>query len=181
MTTFDPASFVSSPAPGRDCGTCTLCCKVFDVPVLEKKAGEWCRHCMPGKGCGIHETRPDHCRAFHCFWMLAPFLGEEWKPEKAKFVITIDPVSQFMLVQVDPAQPTAWKRPPYYAQLKRWSMANIQRGRQVVVFVNRNATVILPGKDVALGEMTADDRIFITKRAVLGGFELNAEKRKATA
>ncbi|MCA0425576.1 MAG: hypothetical protein LCH61_20085 [Proteobacteria bacterium] len=176
---LDPATFVSKPAPGRDCGTCTLCCKVFDVPVLEKKAGEWCSHCLPGKGCAIHATRPDHCRAFHCFWMLAPFLGPEWKPEKAKFVITIDPATQFMLVQVDPAQAGSWKREPYYSQFKKWSLANLQRGRQVVVFVNKAATVILPNKDVPLGEIGPDERIFITKRPVLGGFDLEAEKRKA--
>ena len=37
---LDPAATVSAPAPGRSCGTCTLCCKVFDVPALEKLAGQ---------------------------------------------------------------------------------------------------------------------------------------------
>ena len=51
---LNPAEFASQPAPGRECGACTLCCKVFDVPVLEKPAGQWCKHCLPGRGCGIH-------------------------------------------------------------------------------------------------------------------------------
>ena len=91
--TYDPAAFVSTPAEGRSCGTCTLCCKVFDVPSLEKPAGQWCKHCLPGRGCGIHETRPQHCRAFHCMWMTAPWLADEWKPERAKFVLTTDPAT----------------------------------------------------------------------------------------
>ena len=71
----------TSVVPGRSCGTCTLCCKVFPVPDLAKPAGKWCQHCQPGKGCRIHETRPEVCRKFFCGWMVSPGLGPEWKPE----------------------------------------------------------------------------------------------------
>ena len=27
----------------RECGSCTLCCKVFDVPPMDKKLSVWCR------------------------------------------------------------------------------------------------------------------------------------------
>ena len=27
------------PAPGKSCGSCTMCCKVYPVPVLAKPAG----------------------------------------------------------------------------------------------------------------------------------------------
>lgn len=39
-----PETFVAQPAPGRACGACTLCCKVYDVPAVESVAGQWCRH-----------------------------------------------------------------------------------------------------------------------------------------
>ena len=58
------------PAPGRECGTCTLCCKLIAVTALEKPPGTWCPHCVRGKGCGIYETRPAECRTFYCHWML---------------------------------------------------------------------------------------------------------------
>src|SRR5258708_27094970 len=37
--------------PGRECGSCTLCCKVYNIPEIGKAAGKWCKHCTPGKGC----------------------------------------------------------------------------------------------------------------------------------
>jgi len=178
VTALDPTQFASTPAPGRDCGTCALCCKVYDVPVLEKPAGQWCRHCQPGKGCGIHETRPDHCRAFHCLWMLAPFMGPEWKPDRARFVLTLDPVTRFLLVQLDPAQPAAWKKEPYYSQFKRWSAAGLEQGRQVVVFHNRALTVVLPDRDVDLGVLEADERVRLNKRVTLLGPQYSVEKVK---
>ncbi len=83
-----PETFVAQPAPGRACGACTLCCKVYDVPAVESVAGQWCRHTKAGQGCAIHATRPDHCRAFHCLWMTESWLGPEWKPDRAKMVLT---------------------------------------------------------------------------------------------
>jgi len=53
----------------RYCGSCTLCCLVLDIPELDKKAGEWCKHCTE-EGCSIHEERPDVCKGFNCLWRL---------------------------------------------------------------------------------------------------------------
>lgn len=156
---LDPSEHVSEPAPGRACGSCTLCCKVFDVPSLEKPAGTWCRHCKPGRGCGIHETRPTHCRSFHCLWMTQAWLGPEWKPDRAKMVLTVDPATQFLFVQVDPGVPNAWKAAPFYANLKQWAAGAAARGRHVVVFLNKSATVVLPDRDVPLGPLGPGDRI----------------------
>lgn len=173
--TLDPTQFASTPAPGRDCGACALCCKVYEVPVLEKPMGEWCRHCTPGRGCAIHLSRPEHCRAFHCFWMLAPFLGPEWKPDRARFVLTIDPSTQFLFCQLDPRQPQAWKKAPYYAQLKQWAAAGLNNGRLVMVFLNKAVTVVLPDKDVALGVPKEGQRVLLERTPrVGGGFDFNA-------
>src|SRR4029450_3980750 len=74
--------------PGRTCGTCTLCCKVYPVvPDLDKPRSVWCPHCVAGKGCGIHVKRPNICRTFFCNWLLDEALGPEWKPERCKFVL----------------------------------------------------------------------------------------------
>jgi hypothetical protein len=164
MTTLDPTTIIAKAAPGRECGTCTLCCKVFDVPSLNKPMGKWCQHCTPGKGCGIHDTRPEHCRAFNCAWMTESWLGPEWKPERCKFVLTIDPVTHFLLVQLDPGAPNAWKAEPFYAQLKRWSAAAAEKGHHVIVFLNRSATVVLPDKDVPLGVIENGERIVTRQR-----------------
>ncbi|MCP8938734.1 hypothetical protein NK718_09430 [Alsobacter sp. SYSU M60028] len=160
---LDPAQFVSQPAPGRDCGTCTLCCKVYDVPSLEKPAGVWCGHCQPGRGCGIHATRPQHCRSFHCLWMTESFLGPEWKPERCKFVMSVDPASRNLLIQLDPGHPAAWKAQPYLAQIRRWAIAALNEQRHVIVFLNKSATVILPDREIRLGEIREGDRIEVRR------------------
>ncbi|MDR7036257.1 MULTISPECIES: hypothetical protein [Methylobacterium] len=176
---LDPATIVAAPAAGRACGTCTLCCKVYDVPAVESVAGQWCRHTRQGRGCAIHETRPDHCRAFHCLWMTEAWLGPEWKPERAKMVLSLDPVSRHMNVQVDPGQPNAWRREPYYGQLKRWAVASLPRKRHVLVHLNKVTTVVLPDRDVPLGEFGPQDRLVIRERPGPGGPAFEVEKVRA--
>jgi hypothetical protein len=178
---LDPTQFANTAAPGRDCGTCTLCCKVYDVPSLNKPLGKWCSHCTPGRGCGIHETRPDHCRSFYCFWMTQNWLGPEWKPEVAKFAITIDPISRYMLVQVDPGQPKAWRQEPYYGQFRRWAQAMLAQERLVVVFNNRSGTVITVNGEVELGVMGPQDRIGMTLRITPNGPVYDIARSKITA
>ena len=51
------------------CGSCTLCCKILDVPQLGKAAGVWCSSCTPGQGCGAYEERAQVCREFECIWL----------------------------------------------------------------------------------------------------------------
>lgn len=155
---IDPATLVNRPAIGRDCGSCTLCCKVYEVPAVESAAGSWCRHCLPGRGCGIHETRPQHCRSFFCLWMTQDFLGPDWKPEKSRFVLTMDPTTRWLFAQVDPGAAAAWRKEPYYGQFKRWAGASSQ---PVIVFVNKSATAVLPDRDIALGLVAADERLVL--------------------
>ena len=69
-----------------------------------------------------------------------------------------------MNVQVDPGQPNAWRREPYYGQLKRWAAASLPLKRHVLVHVNKTTTVVLPDRDVPLGVLTADDRIVMRER-----------------
>ena len=176
---LDPATIVATPAPGRSCGACTLCCKVYDVPAVESVSGQWCRHAVTGRGCGIHETRPSHCRAFFCLWMTEGWLGPEWKPDKAKMVLSIEPGSRHLAVQVDPGQPGIWRREPYYGQLKRWAVSSLPQKRHVLVHVNRNTTVVLPDRDVPLGEFAPGDRLFAWERMGPNGPVVEVERVRA--
>ena len=167
---LDPTAFVQTPAPGRDCGTCTLCCKVYDVPVLDKPRGQWCRHCLPGKGCGIHDTRPEHCRVFFCLWMTDGSFPEHWKPERSKIVLTIFPENGFLYGQVDPGTPRAFEKEPYAGELKRFAADLLKQNRHVIMFVNDQATLILPDQTVPMGRMGPRDlfrleRVFRDGRA----------------
>ena len=67
----------------NDCGNCTVCCMALRIIELDKEAGRYCKHCLPGKGCGIYATRPGICRSFLCGWRQVAQLGEAWRPDKS--------------------------------------------------------------------------------------------------
>jgi hypothetical protein len=164
--------------PGRACGTCTLCCKIMRIEALQKPSGKWCAHCEPGRGCGIYETRPAECRRFFCMWMYQPQIGPEWKPEKSKIVLCLELDGKRIAAHVDPGFPAAWRRAPYYGDLKRWSAAAAHAEQQVSVWIGRHAIVILPDRDVDLGIVAEDELVVSTKNLTPQGMVLGAEKIK---
>lgn len=164
----------------RNCGACTLCCKVLGIAALKKPAGRWCSHCQPGRGCAAYEARPAECRTFHCLWLTQTFLGPEWKPDRAKFVLYLEHDGARLMVQADPGAPTSWRSEPYYSQLKAWAVAAAKEQRQVVVRVNDQATVILPDRDVPLGSVRDGERIVTRQRLVGGRPVLDVEKVAAS-
>jgi hypothetical protein len=147
--------------PGRECGSCTLCCKVYNIPEIGKVAGKWCTRCMPGKGCGIHDALPRECAEFNCLWRTQEALPAHWKPDQAKMVVTLHPLNGNIYVQVDPGAPSAWRRPPYYDQLRQWARNNLQKGWYVVVFVGDFATLILPDREMPLGALKPNHGISV--------------------
>lgn len=152
------ASTQSQPASAvRECGSCALCCKVYHVPAVEKPAGVWCRHCEPGVGCGIHATRPTHCRKFFCHWITDKNVPDVWKPDRSRIVLTIFPGNGFLYAQVDPGSPQAWRKAPYYDDLRRMAKRLNAENRHVIVFVGDIATLIMPDEAVSLGKMSAED------------------------
>src|SRR5262249_23038798 len=77
--------------PGRECGRCTVCCKVpkIDVPELKKLAGVLCEHCVEGGGCRIYANRPPVCKGWYCGWRRMSSLGDEWRPDRCGILINI--------------------------------------------------------------------------------------------
>jgi hypothetical protein len=140
---------------GRECESCMMCCKAPTIrdPELEKPPGAWCRHAVPGKGCGIYDHRPGLCRRFYCHWMLNPALGPEWKPDRAKFVLYGDALSTNRIdIVVDPAFPNAWTKEPYFTAIKKWISDGIER--DLIVLVKRT-----------MGENGLDYKIYIGDQA----------------
>ena len=171
-----PAPDPSSPlAPGRTCGSCSMCCKVLGIPEVNSLPGQWCVHVAQGRGCAIHATRPDSCRAFYCHYLRNPNLGPEWKPDRAKFVLSVEAGGRRMVVAPDPKLPSAWRQAPYYAQLKRWALAGLGANHQVLVFEGKRATAILPDRDVDLGTVEVGDEVMYRRGP--GGVELQVRRK----
>ncbi|MBM3507529.1 MAG: hypothetical protein FJX64_07375 [Alphaproteobacteria bacterium] len=165
--------------PGRTCGSCSLCCKLMNVPELDKPMGQWCRHCKPGTGCTIHATRPQVCRDFFCGYLQSSTLSQDWLPAKAHFIVTGDPSG--IVLYVDPANPDAWKASPFYERIKMWAVEGVPRNRLVTVRVGRRTIAVMPDNDFDLGEMDPGDTIEWEARRGPIGRVYSARKVKAKA
>lgn len=161
---------MSAVVPRRSCGECSLCCKLAKIVELDKPEGVWCRHCAPGRGgCTIYETRPPVCRNWHCLWMLRPELGPEWQPLISKIILYHENDGKRLCVRVDPGYAENWRREPHYSQLKQCARMALEAHGQVVVYIRKRAIVILPDKDVDLGDLEVGDQIWLGAENSPGG------------
>jgi hypothetical protein len=65
------------------CGSCRLCCKVFDLP--NKPAGVWCQHAGK-KGCSIYANRPAICQVFRCLYLECGLDGQ-FRPDRCGVIV----------------------------------------------------------------------------------------------
>ena len=153
-----------APVTGRECGSCTLCCKTVAVAEIAKPAGTWCPHCQRSKGCAIYESRPTGCREFFCEWMLSDKLGPEWKPDRARFAVMMTATGHLSLA-VDPGFPSAWRHPRYYEPLLRWTRERADDPSSawpgVDVWIGRRCIIILPDGEKDLGVVAANEEVRI--------------------
>ncbi len=166
------------PVLGRNCDGCTLCCKIFEIPELPKPRHVWCGHCDTGKGCKIYETRPTTCRDFYCGYLLMPNVAEHWKPSRARMVLTWESHANRLVVNVDPSRPDAWRKEPYYGEIKRWALAAVNNRGQLLVWQGKDAVAILPDRDVFLGPVRQGQAIVVLGRPAPDGSGLSVEVRE---
>ena len=162
--------------PQRACGDCSLCCKLLRIASLDKPNGKWCSHCKAGKGCDIYESRPQDCRDFDCSWLTGQ-LGDAWYPLNAKLVI--DMKGPWVMVHVDPSVPNRWREEPYFSQIQYWAAFGVDRGVWVLVFVKKRVRIILPNKELDVGEFSPGDHIMIGEIPTSGRRDWHAYIRKA--
>ena len=122
--------------PGRDCGTCSLCCILPDIAEFDKPANEPCRHCLVGGGCNTYEVRPSTCRDFFCLWRTDATLGAHWQPQVAGMMVYEQGAQ--VTVLVDPASGEKWREEPYLGELRSWA----GNDTYVVVYVCDSVSVI---------------------------------------
>ena len=85
----------------RQCGACALCCKLYEIPALQKAQGAWCQHCSTHKACDVYDVRPEVCERFECLWKEG-YLPDEFYPARAHFAITYTKNGKGLQVHVDP-------------------------------------------------------------------------------
>jgi hypothetical protein len=114
----------------RDCGECTLCCRLTEVPELRKPVNKWCQLCT-AKGCSVYETRPQSCRSFYCFWMLSLDVPDELRPDKCGILFEEVPGENILILLVDPDRPNAWRS----EEIIRYTDTKVAQGVALVVAV----------------------------------------------
>jgi hypothetical protein len=124
---------------GRECGNCTLCCKVLSIAELKKPQGVWCSNCNVGKGCAVYDDRPSECRTFYCGYLTWPMMGTHWFPAHSKMVIVSELDGARIAIHVDPGRPTAWREEPFYSEIKEWAVLSALDAHQVVVCIGARA------------------------------------------
>src|SRR3954469_24382400 len=159
----------------KQCGDCTLCCKLMQVSELEKPGGTWCSHVTVNAGCGIYRERPASCRSFRCLWLMDPLLDEAWKPNKCKMVIAPES-DRHVVVQVDPGAHQPWLQEPYFSTLRRMSAKAVEVGGTVTIMERGEATVILPDRGVKLGKLGPGDRVVVGKVKTATGTRIEVTK-----
>jgi hypothetical protein len=143
---------------GRQCGACSMCCRLLDVPEVGKPDHEWCPHCRPGHGCQIYDNRPGKCRGYSCVWLTESKFGEEWFPARSKIVPDLHTGKDghiFLRFIVDPQYPNRWREAPYYSQIKQLALRGLHGELLLggtrcltVVSIRGKWTLILPNKEI---------------------------------
>ena len=151
----------------RQCGDCSLCCKLLAIPELDKPKDEWCPNFAAGIGCRIYADRPPSCRDFRCRWLVDPTMGPEWKPSVCKMVLDAKP--RLLVVHADPAVTKPWRAEPYSAVLKRLAAQGLTGGTLVLVMERRRSIVLLPDREVDMGILGPGARIALESVMTPGG------------
>jgi hypothetical protein len=136
----------------KPCGECSLCCKALPVPQIDKPAGQWCRHFRAGTGCAIHAERPSSCRQFQCLWSAAEILDESWRPDRCGLVIWSD-TARRIIIDPDPDDPEAFRREPFWSQIRVWSERDTADWHEVLIRVGDRVLMVFPEGEVDLGRM----------------------------
>jgi hypothetical protein len=144
-------------APGRDCGDCTLCCKVMAIEELAKPAGSWCPHCKPGRGCLTYAGRPAECQAFSCLWLVDDQLEQHWRPSRSRLVLTTS--EDGIEIRCDPGFRDAWRKEPFRSEIRGWAISGETMDMTVVVIVGQKITLVTPDREFDLGIVQPDERI----------------------
>jgi hypothetical protein len=116
--------------------------------------------------------------------MTEEALGPEWKPERAKFALVRTAQGRRLTACVDPGAPSAWRRSPYYENLKRWAVEGARRSPDihlVDVSIGTRWIAILPHRDVDIGTLDPDEMIQVDTSMTATGEVLDVRKVKAPA
>jgi len=116
----------------RECGECTWCCYFTTAPELNKKVNEYCKHCIPDKGCSTYEQRLQVCKVFSCLWLKQQQIPESLRPDRCSVMFELPGYCKTYIAYVDPEKPDSWKQPNVMTLIRKINEA----GHAVLININ---------------------------------------------
>ena len=101
-------------------------------------------------------------------------LDARWKPSKAKFLLTTS--EDGIELRCDPGFPDAWRKEPYYSEIREWAVAGERDDMTVVIISGRRLILVTGSREFDLGIVGPDERIV---RELDDGRVVNARVVKA--
>jgi hypothetical protein len=141
--------------PGRECGGCTLCCKLVPTAEVDKPANQRCKH-QRRTGCNIYARRPVSCELWSCQWLLGNDTADLRRPDRSRYVIDMMPDyvtlvhddtgerQPIEVVQIwcDPLARNAWKNDP--ALLDYIERRGAEGKAAIIRFAQADAVTVFP-------------------------------------
>jgi hypothetical protein len=149
----------------RECGECTLCCKLLPVRELDKKANTRCQYQKVHKGCTVHNTnvQPLSCKLWNCRWLVNDDTADLSRPDRSHYVIDIVPdfitaindekiaqKIQTVQIWVDPKHRDAHRDPKLREYLMR--LANKKRIIGQIRYGSEDCLILIPPSLTSNGE-----------------------------
>jgi len=126
----------------RECGKCTMCCLLTEVPELKKQVNIPCEFCS-SNGCDKYSTRPESCKNFKCRW-----LKENWninlRPDKCNIMFEKLPGCSTYVALVKPQYKQALNLPQVNELIQQYIKNKI-----AVVAIYEKEIQIFPPKGVS--------------------------------
>jgi hypothetical protein len=88
-------------------------------------------------------------------------------------VLDYEPHANRIVVHVDSGRSDAWRREPYYSEIKQWALRASQNQGQVIVWQGLDAIAVLPDREVNLGRVRSDQLIITTEKRTLTGIKFD--------
>jgi hypothetical protein len=88
-------------------------------------------------------------------------------------VISFELDNNRVAVHVDPGRVGAWRKEPYYSEIKHWAVSGAKTRGQVIVWQGRDAIAVLPDREKFLGPVREDQFIVTARKRGPGGVELD--------
>jgi hypothetical protein len=90
-------------------------------------------------------------------------------------VVHYEDHAERLVIHVDATRRDAWKKEPYFSQIKNWARRAAERQGQVVIWQGLDAIVVLPDREKPMGRVRSDQLIITIEKRTPFGTELDVE------